>query len=138
MAPRSCYSAFGWYRGEYGGITFMKKYKSNRSRVNKDSTKAMIELAINRGLQWPQFGLDTYTYSTLVSCPSTHHSSRRPGCQMAPRSPWSCGLMALQNISRSGGRRLGEYLQSGLLHERTILALLNGKRGNVQIVRSNE
>ena len=34
--------------------------------------------------------------------------------------------------------RLGKYPQSSLLHERTIQALLDGERGNVQFVGSNE
>jgi hypothetical protein len=57
MTHRSFYSAFDWYGGEYEGKPLFQKCTSNRSRENKDATKAINELASNRGYQWSQFGL---------------------------------------------------------------------------------
>ena len=57
MPPGSCSSAFDWSRDEYESKALIQKDTTNRSRVKKDDTKAMIELGINRGSQWSQFGL---------------------------------------------------------------------------------
>jgi len=66
MTPGLCYSAFGWYGGEYEGTTLLQKDTNNRSRENKDATKAINELASNRGYQWSQFSFHTFRRSKTV------------------------------------------------------------------------